>query len=66
MPYIPEYYNAYSSYIDNNKVTYMNSTIISHCYFDSTLYSGLNIHLKNVNAKYILKNLYHVSKMKNN
>ena len=53
MPYMPEDYKASSSYIDNNKASYMNSTVINPCYYTPDLYSGLNIHLKNVNAKYI-------------
>ena len=53
MPYMPEDYKASSSYIDNNKASYMNSTVINACYYTPDLYSGLNIHLKNVNAKYI-------------
>jgi len=55
-PYITNNYTASSSYSSHNKLSYMNSTIIQprvNPYTSGSLCFGINIHLKNINNKYI-------------
>ncbi len=55
-PYITNNYTASSSYSSHNRLSYMNSTIIEPRvlpYGYGCICFGINIHLKNVNNKYI-------------
>ncbi|ARD85294.1 hypothetical protein FAD_1436 [Ferroplasma acidiphilum] len=55
-PYITNNYTASSYYVNHNKLSYMNSTIIQPRvlpYGYGCICFGINIHLKNVNNKYI-------------
>ena len=58
--YIKHKYNVSSNYINNNKISYLNSTLTKlrdltvSC---GSLYFGLNIHLKNINSKYLYINI---------
>jgi len=55
-PYIKNNYSISSNYINNNKISYLNSTIIYPRvlpYVNSFITFGVNIHLNNVNSKYL-------------
>ena len=56
-PYIKSNYSVSSNYILNNKMSYLNSTIMHPLDYGCGIYFGLNIDLKNINSKYLYINI---------